>query len=852
MATEKPDFNPSEADAPKGKAKGKKLTGKERKGLKKKQLAYEKKLVEAGEIPPRRHAPRSPFGRMIALSLAFLFGVISLPCGFLIAGMTVKTKTMFSVTGIEYSDYITDSVADMTLLELVTDIKETSFTNLNSFGKYTPVLRNTLENTLSSFETMGVYVDVSSLMNTDFGELGSFFQDEVLMNIVLGEALKLTPSSESSLFITLCYGVEGEDYIVENDTFVMLDGKSPLTVAELLDSDNLIDDLLDRITVESVLSIDASSDAALRYLAYGTENEQYGIVDGEIVMLTDPATGEEYKKRTLKGLTESENLLGGMTIGDVIDTENADGLMKAISSWTLDDLSNGNRIKRLKISQIIDIDSSSSLLMQALSDWRIGDLTEQQKIDSLTLADILELDESSPMILRTLANTAIGDFGDAVDNLRLSEILDAEDISGNKLLKNLGNSTLTSLSQDIQNLTVADVFGDEMYSYLVVENDVYYEDIVLDYINKGRFTEDGSGNIPSAIVPETVTEQRLLQDGTQVVAGYFALRGNAYFLIDAADVFAVSTESGKTYYAQTEKAASPEYTWKIYDYDLGANVSLGDGNSVGTDTAGYTDGTVPLSQATTPALNGDGDPLYFLSGETGVYYPVWEDGLGYYFYRMTADGAKERVDLDRIVSGYTFSYGDKTSKLTLGEDGKLYFADTEKFGSDPVTVHRRKAEDGSEAYYFKLREEVTEKYYVAQPDGGELKTEYAASDLYVTEDITVRYTALVENETVVVDRYLSGVWYLLFCEEVYDENGKAIGIASNANVPILEISDSISKVAETINTTPLWQLYLHGFLESNPFLDISSFNYKDTKNLNELTITGAIAFMKAAIGNTNG
>ena len=125
-----------------------------------------------------------------------------------------------------------------------------------------------------------------------------------------------------------------------------------------------------------------------------------------------------------------------------------------------------------------------------------------------------------------------------------------------------------------------------------------------------------------------------------------------------------------------------------------------------------------------------------------------------------------------------------------------------------------------------------------------------------------------ENSNVAVDRYLSGVWYLLFGCEICPgtaESGCTHGTGDvpegslhfidgldKTDMPILDIASVVTDASTTIKTLPLWMLWLHEFIDENPYAQITGGFDPDgdegaqTKvtNLNELSINGAIGFVK--------
>lgn len=719
----------------------------------------------------------------------------------------------------------------------------------------------------------------------------------VIMDMELGTFLGLDGSSDP-IMLSICYGTEGTDYTVEDGKILpVTGGKSPTTIDALV---NGTGDLIGGLQVEAVLSVTADSNEAMRYLAYGTEGVHYEIVtEGDtktVVMLPDPddAAGGAYKKRTVNDLQsdtlvsdarigdlitidESSSLLmqkiadwkigdlsdqnkieslaigdiitvdgtssllmqkiaswkisdlsdqdkiESIAIGDVVDTSGSDGLLSAISSWTLSDLTQQSRIERLKLSQVMTIDASSSAIMQAMKDWRIGDLTSQNKIDSLLLSDVLAIDETYPAILQSLKNTPIGKLGEKTNALRLCDILDEAELNGNKILCNLKESTLNTLSEDVKKLTVSDVFGDEIYSYMQGEKGSYAA-LLKNYgygANPYKDNEANSSLRPVSIENPSVVEKRFVTIGsaeTQVTFGSFVVQGGNYVAVPESDVRRQSeTAEGVTtvsYYVETRKSVSPVYEWTSYDYALGQNVSLG-GATVGDAAQAQAQGLtlVDLKRASDTYYTEESEQLYLLSPDgsgAGVYYPLFEDGYSVYYLSSGEEDNPVRTDLEKTVSSYEDSAG-----VPLSADAEIF--------------------RDAEGYYTLIRETVTQGYYVS----GETVT---AGTLYSAEETITRFYATWDGQTTEteVDRYLSGTWFLLFGGAEWNAETEELTLTDHTDSPVLNISQFMGQATNAINNLALWEMYFHGFLSENPFIDISAIHYASYTNLNQLKISDVI------------
>lgn len=767
--------------------KKKKLSKSERKALEKQQAENEKRLIKEGVISERvKYAPRSFLWNAICVCLAFFLGIFFAIGAVILAGSKSSVKSLLGMVGIDSSKLIAEEYENESLINLFYDLKSTEFTNLNSLGKFTPLLGNSLNSLSEQFAVLGVHIDVSELMGVGFGELGSYFQENVVQTIVLGDTLGLKPDS-SPLMIAICYGEEGVDFDVTEEGFVMRQGKSPTTIADLT---NNASDMLGRVTVESALNVNANSAPAMRYLAYGTEGEHYDIVEGAIVMRLNAATGEPFRKKPLNSITANgTDFIGDARVKDLIDMSNANEFMTAVQDWRVTDLKNTNRINRLKISQIINTETSTSLLMKAIKDWRIKDLTNQNNINSLTLGDVIEIREegaeggASPKILRTLKNSTIGNFGKAIDNVRLADILD-DDLSKNDFLRSLQSSTLLTLAGDIQNLTVSDVFGDKLYSYaslaeikgLAPAGQTFdsYADYLSYYTSDGRKDAAYSERRPTALKNITPTSSLVLKSDPSVklTEGWFA--NGVLQEIPDNDVHTDTADGEQYFYIENKIRLTAVYVWKIVNYNA------------------------PSSEWQTVSVTESKDGITCRMNEKD--YPVSEDAYSYYFYAANEEGVWERIDLDKQILRY-------------------------EMGNTPIEgepAGYQKPTDEAEGYYYIYERVVVEKRYYSKSDS-------AGTSYSIEETKQVFFGKADEaSEEIELDRYLGGIWFLLLSKEGGD----------GEKTRIVDLSDEVSRASELLDRTVLWQLYVHDLISINPYKQIGSVN------MNEKTIADVIYYMK--------
>ena len=872
-----------------------------RKATQEQQIALEKQLVKEGKILPRtRYAPKGFLGRILAVLLSFLFGMFAVIGGLLGGGYylaVTPSRNLLHFLDLE-EGILSEEYLDKSIIDIVADVQNDLNTlatdvgtlSLGMFSKYTPVVNGLVDTLVAQAREHGLDVDAQTLIQTPVSGLADYLVDGVVMNAELGAVMGLDPATASPIILALCYGKEGSneeggDYQVVDGKIVMNNGKSARTLGSITTGAN---EMILSIPIESILDTDASSTAIARALCYGAEGVNYTVgASGEIVMLTDPLTGMPYPKRDLGDITDNAAMFDSLTIGSIVAIdENTTGILRAIKDWTIGDLADTARIQSLRLSQLISIGADSSLILQAMRDWRISDLTDADMVDTLTLSDILEIDDQSPKLLQSLADTAIGDFDDAIDELRLADILDEAALDGNRLLRNLKDSTLDTLASDVAALTVEQVFGDQLYSYLDMSangtNGSTYADLILGYdpSDPANGEEGNEALRPAAMsLDGMIAEERrtLASDGAaEVLEGYFrtgeiaGVSAPAAALVTDADVRrTLGTDGAVEYYFDETVYLTPSvFSWQYLDYENGGvTAELPAGDFIAAKGDGRLHGYAIQTAQGVPYEDETGNVYYYCTTRVHirggapaaeqVAYPLCEDDGGVYTYRYVLtetageDGSvgyaensvRERVEFERVVVAYETPEGGSVRPDENGNIGYL--------GGTYRLRCRAATDDAPAQWWIVARTEVTPAYYTRS---GGVCTLYA-------EEETVPYYIVgadsdgdgkVDGAGTRADRYLSGVWYLLFGDEcdgttdcTHGADGAAVGeshMIDNTDTPVLNIAGLVTAATETLNEMPLWKLWLHEFITANPYADLGG-----AGNLNMLTINGMIAYIVGTV-----
>lgn len=353
-------------------------------------------------------------------------------------------------------------------------------------------------------------------------KIGDFMDDAIgaLGKAPLGTLMALSGESDK-ITLALAYGKEGKDYVIVGDKirmlplpYAMIDGvlydeegnkaeydetiyapekqtgeiyflknksgdyllRSPATIKDLTgDNTAFFDRIRKDITLGDMMTIDENSSEIMKTLKdYSLEDltkEETitGLKLGEVITIdeNDPSTSlilVALKDKTISDLT-NQDTIEALELGQVITIDKDSSLiLQALQHKTIAELSDQKTINDLKLSQILTIDEKSSLILKALQDKTVADLGDQNTINGLKLGDVMEIDDNSAKIIQAMQNWTIEELaGNKIEtDLTLGDILGEDKMTGN-ILKNLTGSTIGSLSDDINALTVQQVMANDIY-----------------------------------------------------------------------------------------------------------------------------------------------------------------------------------------------------------------------------------------------------------------------------------------------------------------------------------------------------------------------------------------------------
>ena len=218
--------------------------------------------------------------------------------------------------------------------------------------------------------------------------------NDVINGIAIGDAVDVTPDSHPVL-VALAYGEEGVDWEYDkmNGKFRMLGDSKPNTLADM--SGEKSEGLINGITLEAALSVNADSDGMMKSLAYGREDVHYSIEETVENGTTVKRVQMQQKRYTLNGAeffdvdgekvqATDETVTGGykltFTDGGVEYVKEDGGVYLAYAD---DAFTTPTRYKKTTLG---DMSKDTSKLL-----------------DNVTLADALSVNEKSHSVLIALA-----------------------------------------------------------------------------------------------------------------------------------------------------------------------------------------------------------------------------------------------------------------------------------------------------------------------------------------------------------------------------------------------------------------------------------------------------------------
>ena len=238
-------------------------------------------------------------GKIGCLLLGFVLGVVGTVGGVGGLGYYFATQvqikdamgTVNNLSGLNlnYADYINEAYGDDTLVSFIEDVvgkvgklggEEGSLSVLEEIS---PLVGENVQKLIDKVAEFGIEIDYNTLMTTTFPNMSTFLTDTVNGIEIANLVEKVTGNKIEGILALICYGEEGEDYIVNKDTgeIKMLGTATSATIGSLTTSD-VLNDRLGGLSFQSLMGAMGGineDDAIIRTLVYGVEDKDFVMWD---------------------------------------------------------------------------------------------------------------------------------------------------------------------------------------------------------------------------------------------------------------------------------------------------------------------------------------------------------------------------------------------------------------------------------------------------------------------------------------------------------------------------------------------------------------------------------------------
>ena len=393
-------------------------------------------------------------GKIVALLLGIVIGIVAGAGGLVGAGYYIATQikikdavnTVNSLTGMQIplSDYLSNEYAEMTLLGVVdgtaqtlTKISEGKGT-LGDLDDISPLVGDFVQQEgglIDLLASYGIETTVDELMDKYLvkKEQMEEFDDRYLSDFLVLKINEIpfakliqTMGFEGSKMITiLCYGIEGIDYELDGDEYVMLGDSQALTLGGFMSSE--LDNRIEKLPLDAVM--DVPQDEIMLTLFYGAEHRYSKTEDGVVMNPLFYTFDGEYfyddngEKLALASATEdSENTYrftfknGTEQIvtkqGDKYYAWTTDGKEILFPKTTIGDLEGEaeNLINGITLESALKLDDDSHAILRSIAydengeKRTIKDLREKNTdlIESIALSEIVPVDTQDAIVMHLL------------------------------------------------------------------------------------------------------------------------------------------------------------------------------------------------------------------------------------------------------------------------------------------------------------------------------------------------------------------------------------------------------------------------------------------------------------------
>ena len=415
--------------------------------------------------------------------------------------------------------------------------------SLSDLNAISPKIGSFVEKLLKTTDKYAIPLDKDELMSLPLNELSGYLGDSV-KGTPLGDLLEGLGKGGEPILMAISYGEEGVDYkLDENGKVVMLGDAKKTTINDLMSSGG-IDNLLKKVTLDSVMTID-TNDTVMCAIAYGSSN-RYAVVDGKVQMTQVTYTYED------KG--------EGYALYDDKD-EIVSATVESIAAKTLKVTLASGEVQYVSLNDDgVGVAYSDATFLSPVyyKKTKIGDLTEDSMaiINNIYLKDALGVDATQHKVLISLAygeeNVDYRYVGEGEN--KTIEMIGAAKPRTIGELRNRGGDLINDIPlSDIMTTDTDDglvmylLYGKENIHYSIDANDnvtMLQKQIAID----GDVVYNEYGEKLSGYTLDTANETYIAPDGTQYK--YLSSAGLTLTTEDEtlADVYYLTDLSGNAVY----------------------------------------------------------------------------------------------------------------------------------------------------------------------------------------------------------------------------------------------------------------------------------------------------------------
>ena len=380
---------------------------------------------------------------LLVFFAGIIFPFVAIGGALAYGSMVMTTSQLVTLFGGKPEEIFAEAYQDKTVMDIIKDIinGEITFDNLGGIRKITPLVDNVIYNVnIELDKAIGFTFDMEELYTVGWNDIGNYIFEELQSGIKLAKVLGVNENS-TPVLIYLAYNTTAE-----GET----DWNSPRSLGDLM---NNMDSIINNAKIGDLIDVGTSGilynlrDVKVGEMAQAMETRPLN----QIIDIADDAfPALKYIGNYPVG--QLSNALDNATLEDLLPIEE-DSVLWELRDKKITEVS--DEIMNLKLGDVIKIDETSGGVMNYLKDTPLNQITD--KVKTLPIDVAIEITEDSPIFLKTLRdkNANLSNIGEIINSLTLADIVN---IGDSRILAALANSSIDSLAQDVQNLTLGDVY----------------------------------------------------------------------------------------------------------------------------------------------------------------------------------------------------------------------------------------------------------------------------------------------------------------------------------------------------------------------------------------------------------